>query len=143
MKRVLLLLAVLVLVSCVPEEPQTSFVEGSPAEIVEIYYDAWAARDYKTMYSLVSDGWKVLEPTAHTEEDFAAYLVGFYNKAESIRLTFASEQHNTGAEAVVSIAIETELKDGRFVNSNQDLTLRLKKNGWKLIHPYGEYSDLS
>ncbi len=140
MKRVGLIIAVLaLLVACAPQ-PR---VEGTPVEIVQRYYAAWAQQDYRQMYALVSDGWKVLEPTAHTEKDFAAYVDGFYTKAKGIRLTFASEQSNTGNEATISVALEVETLDGTFLNTNQSLTLRLKDTGWKLIHPYGEYKDLS
>jgi hypothetical protein len=95
------------------------------------------------MYTLVSDGWKALEPTARTEQSFSRHIDGFFDKANGIRLVFASEQSNTGSEATVSVALEVETFDGRFLMSNQTLTLRLKDNGWKLIHPYGEYKDLS
>ncbi len=139
---VLMLLAVLAACAPLPQQP-TPRVEGKPVEIVQKYYGAWAKRDYTTMYSFVSDGWKTLEPTAHTEADFAKHLNGFYAQAKAIRLAFASEQYNTGSEAGVSVALEVQAKDNRFLTTNQSLTLRLKENGWKLIHPYGEYKDLS
>ena len=143
MKRLFAFIAMLLMVGCsAPPEP-SPFVAGTPVEILEDYYAAWAIKDYKTMYFLVSDGWKALESTAHTEEDFAEFLDGFYDNAKGLRLTFASEQYNTGSEATVSFALEVELYDGSFLNNDQTLTLRLKKNGWKLIHPYGDYADLS
>jgi hypothetical protein len=144
MKRFLgaIVLAVL-LAACAPQEGPTPYIEGTPKEIVQKYYAAWAAKDYKAMYALVSNGWKALEPTAHTERDFAKFMSGFYDNARGIRLAFASEQSNTGSEATVSVALEVETLDNRFITSNQTLTLRLKDNGWKLIHPYGEYKDLS
>jgi len=143
MRQLLVFVFLLLLVSCAPVQQPTPLVEGAPTEIVEKYYAAWAQKDYRTMYSLVSDGWKALEPTAKTEKSFARFFEGFYDKAKSIRLAFASEQSNTGSEAVVSAAVEVEAFDGRFLLSNQTITLRLKDNGWKLIHPYGEYTDLS
>jgi hypothetical protein len=145
MKRFVSLLLVLALLAgCAPAEPQpTPFVEGTPVEIVQKYYGAWAEKDYRLMYTLVSDGWKALEPTARTEQSFSRHIDGFFDKANGIRLVFASEQSNTGSEATVSVALEVETFDGRFLMSNQTLTLRLKDNGWKLIHPYGEYKDLS
>ncbi|MEM2915990.1 MAG: hypothetical protein QXT19_01370 [Candidatus Woesearchaeota archaeon] len=143
MKKIIAVLLLLALLAaCAPREP-TPFVEGTPVEIVQKYYAAWGAKDYKTMYTLVSDGWKAVEPTAHTEESFAKYLNGFYKSAKSIRLVFASEQSNTGSQSTVSAAVEVETLDGRFLLSNQTLTLRLKDNGWKLISPYGEFTDLS
>ncbi len=143
MKRLLVILLVILLVGCAPVQEPTPRVEGTPKEIVQNYYAAWAQKDYTTMYALVSDGWKALEPTAHQEKDFAKYVSGFYDYARGARLVFASEQSNTGSEATVSVALEVEALDGRFLTNNQTLTLRLKDNGWKLIHPYGEYKDLS
>lgn len=135
------MMALVFLASCtVASSPK---VEGTPVEIVQKYYVAWAQEDYKTMYSLVSDGWKALEPTAGSEQEFAKFMKGFYDNAKGLRLVFASEQSNTGSEAVVSVALEVETLDGRFLTNNQSLTLRLKDNGWKLIHPYGQYKDLS
>ncbi len=143
MKRIIAVLFLLALLAaCAPSEP-TPFVEGTPVEIVQKYYSAWGDRDYKTMYSLVSDGWKALEPTGHTEKSFATYVSGFYRKANSIRLVFASEQSNTGSQAAVSAAVEVETYEGKFALANQTLTLRLKDNGWKLTSPYGEFADLS
>lgn len=138
-KFIVLLLLLAVLAGCGPQ--QSLRVEGTPRDIVEKYYGAWSQKDYETMYGLVSDGWKRLEPTARSEGEFARFLDGFYNNAKGIRLAFASEQSNTGSEAVVSMALEVELNDGRFVTNNQTLTLRLKDKGWKLIHPYGDYVD--
>jgi hypothetical protein len=143
MKRALFLLLVLSLASCAPAREVTPFVEGTPVEITQKYFNAWAERDYGAMYDLVSDGWKALEPTAHTKKDFSKFVSGFYDHAAGLRLVFASEQSNTGSEATVSVALEVQLKDGRFATNNQTLTLRLKDNGWKLIHPYGEFKDLS
>lgn len=137
----IVLVFLLVLFGCVPA--RSPRVEGSPVEIVQKYYDAWARKDYKTMYDLVSDGWKALEPTAHTYSDFANYMSGFYKSAKGIRLVFASEQSNTGGESVVSVALEVQTLDDQYITNSQTLTLRLKDNGWKLIHPYGEYKDLS
>lgn len=143
MKRIIAVMALLALLAaCAPREP-TPFVEGTPVEIVQKYYAAWGDRDYKTMYTLVSDGWKALEPTARTQKSFAAYVSGFYRKAKGIRLVFASEQSNTGSQAAVSAAVEVETYEGKFALANQTLTLRLKDNGWKLISPYGEFADLS
>lgn len=143
MKRILALLFLTLLTSCMPAEQPTPFVEGTPVEIVQKYYGAWAEKDYRTMYALVSDGWKALEPTARTEKSFSSNMAGFFKTVNGIRLVFASEQSNTGSEATVSVALEVETLDGRFLTNNQTLTLRLKNNGWKLIHPYGEYKDLS
>jgi len=142
MKKLILLITVLALLSaCVPERPGP--IEGTPVDIVKMYYNAWANKDYKTMYSLVSEGWKVMEPTARSEARFANNVGKFYLEAKGIRLVFASEQANTGSQSEVSAAIEVETRDGQFLLTNQTMTLRLKNNGWKLIHPYGEYTDLS
>lgn len=145
MKRLLVLAFLVMLAACVPQEraPESPFVEGTPVEIIEKYYNSWAVRDYATMYSLVSDGWKVLEPTARTQRDFANHLNGFFEQAKGITIAEAVEQSNSGNEAVVLVTLEVESLDGKIVVDEQTLTLRLKQNGWKLIHPYGEYADLS
>lgn len=144
MKRItVLLLFLALLASCAPAEQPTPFIEGTPVEITQKYYAAWADKNYRTMYALVSDGWKALEPTARTQKSFSNHMDGFFENANGIRLVFASEQSNTGSESTVSVALEVETLDGRFLMSNQTLTLRLKDNGWKLIRPYGEYTDLS
>ncbi|MEM4240015.1 MAG: hypothetical protein QXM31_00725 [Candidatus Woesearchaeota archaeon] len=143
MKKIILFFLLALLLAACRAREQTPFVAGTPVEIVQKYYAAWGAKDYKTMYTLVSDGWKALEPTAHTELRFANHLGGFYKSAKAIRLVFASEQSNTGSQSVVSAALEVETMDGRFVLANQTVVLRLKDNGWKLIHPYGEFTDLS
>lgn len=138
------MIALLVLlVSCTPAPEPTPRVEGTPVDIVKMYYAGWSNQDYEAMYALVSDGWKELEPTARTLGRFERHMSGFFAKAEGIRSTFVSEQSNTGSEAVVSVAIEVETFDGRFLNTNQTLALKLKDNGWKLINPYGEYTDVS
>lgn len=131
------------LAACAPPDTPGPYVEGTPVEIVQKYYDAWAKREYRTMYNVVSDGWKALEPTARTFRDFASHQKGFFDHAKGIRLVFASEQYNTGSEAGVSVALEVATYDGRFLTTNQTVVLRLKDNGWKLIHPYGEFTDLS
>jgi hypothetical protein len=144
MKRVFVLVAVLALLAaCVPKPPLSPYVAGTPVEIVKLYYSSWAKKDYHTMYNLVSDGWKALEPTASSERRFASYMGGFYTHATSIRLVFASEQSNDGREAVVSVALEVGMPNGKFANTNQTLTLRSKPAGWKLVHPYGEHKDTS
>ncbi len=140
MKRiVLLVLFVALLIGCT----KPVRLDGPPIEIVKLYYDSWSAKDYKTMYAVVSDGWKVLEPTAHNYEDFSKHLGNFYGNAKGLRVVFVSEQSNTGSESTVSAALEVELLNGRFIMTNQTVTLRLKDKYWKLINPYGEYRDIS
>ena len=143
MKQLLACIALIVLLTaCAPVQITPGpKVEGKPVDIVKMYYAAWGSKDYAKMYGLVSDGWKALEPTAHTEQDFAANMAGFWKKADGIRATFASEQSNDGKEAVVSVALEITTLDGRYINTNQTLTLAMKGNGWKLVHPYGEHKD--
>ena len=146
MNKILACTALLVLLAaCMPQEraPEAPFVEGTPVEIIEKYYNSWSVRDYATMYSLVSDGWKVLEPTARTQRDFAEFLDGAFDITKGIKIVSAVEMSNSGNEAIVAISLETELMDGRIAVSEQTLTLRLKENGWKLIHPYGDFADLS
>lgn len=143
MKHILLCILLLaMLAACAPVQVAPGpKVEGAPVDIVKMYYAAWDGKDYAKMYGLVSDGWKALEPTAHTERDFARYMGDFWKKADGIRATFASEQANDGKEALVSVALEVATLDGRFINTNQTLTLKLRENGWKLVHPYGEHKD--
>ncbi|MBI1936398.1 hypothetical protein HYS31_08250 [Candidatus Woesearchaeota archaeon] len=113
----------------------------TPEQVVALYFQAWNDEQYNTMYSLISEGFKQIEPTANTFEDFKANMEKFYDTANSIRLLDANEEYKNDNEAGVSYTIEIENKDGTKKEFSSTYTLKKRANGWKLIHPYGKNID--
>ncbi len=95
------------------------------------------------MYSLISNGFKQIEPTAKTFDDFKAYMEKFYDAASGVRIVEAKESYSTGNEAGVDYKIEIKGKDSKKREFSSVYTLKKRANGWKLIHPYGENIDTS
>ena len=93
------------------------------------------------MYSLVSDGFKKIEPTAKTFEDFKSYMAKFYDTSLGVRVIEAKESYKNDKEAGVDYKIEITNKDGTKKEFSNTYTLKKKTNGWKLIHPYGQNID--
>ena len=113
----------------------------TPEQVVILYFQSWNDEQYDVMYSLISDGFKQIEPTAKTFEDFKANMEKFYDTANSIRLIDANEEYQNDNEAGVSYKIEIENKDGSKKDFSGTYTLKKRANGWKLIHPYGKNID--
>ena len=113
----------------------------TPEQVVSLYFQAWNDEKYEIMYSLISDGFKKIEPTAKTFEDFKANMEKFYDTANNIRLLDAKEEYRNDREAGVSYKIEIEDKDGTKKDFSSTYTLKKRTNGWKLIHPYGKNID--
>ena len=113
----------------------------SPEQVVTLYFQAWNDKQYDVMYSLISDGFKQIEPTAKTFEGFKSYMEKFYETSLGIRIVEASEAYNNGQEAGIEYKIEITNKDGDIKEFSSTYTLKKRTNGWKLIHPYGENID--
>ncbi len=126
--------------------PPVSAKEASrltPEQIVILYFQAWSTKQYDVMYSLISDGFKQIEPTAKTFNDFKFYIEKFYDTSSGIDIVYAKEAYQTEKEAGVNYKIEIARKDGSKREFESAYTLKKRANGWKLIHPYGENIDKS
>ena len=113
----------------------------TPEKVVTLYFQAWNDEQYDVMYSLISDGFKQLEPTAKNFDEFKFYMEKFYDTALGVRIVEANEAYNNGQEAGIEYKIEITNKDGTIKEFSSTYTLKKKQNGWKLIHPYGENID--
>ena len=51
----------------------------NPEHVVILYFQAWNDERYDVMYSLISDGFKQIEPTAKTFQNFKSYMGKFYD----------------------------------------------------------------
>lgn len=116
-------------------------IDNAPAMVVQHYFTAWTAKDYSLMYSLISDGFKKVEPTAASLESFKKEEETFFQQGDSINVLKAVTTSNTGTVAKVDYTIEMALKTGKQQFSGT-YTLRNTATGWKLIHPYGKNVDL-
>lgn len=113
----------------------------TPEQVVTLYFQAWNNKQYDIMYLLISDGFKKLEPTASTFDDFKANMEKFYDTSLGIRIVEAKESYGTEKEAGVDYTIEITRKDGSKREFSSVYTLKKRANGWKFIHPYGENID--
>jgi len=126
----------------------------TPEQVVILYFQAWNDEQYDVMYSLISDGFKQIEPTAKTFNDFKANMEKFYDTALGIRIVEAKESYRTDKEAGIDYKIEITNKDGskkdfssvytlkkKVSNASERERTRSQVTGWKLIHPYGENID--
>lgn len=112
-----------------------------PGEVVAAYYSAFASRDYKIMYAVISDGFRQIEPTAKDYASFEQEMSKFYDTASSIRLVSVDEPQIDGDTATVGYKLEVVLLSGDVKPFTSAFTLRKRANGWKLIHPYGQNID--
>ena len=112
----------------------------SPEEVVHLYYASLNERDYATMYSLLSDGFKRIDSQAQDVGTFSAYMQGFFHTATGIEVVSVHEASNDGKEARVDYG---PLRFGGEQNLSFISTYALKtqRDGWKLILPYGDNID--
>lgn len=115
----------------------------TPEEVVILYFQAWNDEQYDVIYSLISDGFKQIEPTAKTFDDFKSYMEKFFDTALGVTIIEAKESYKTEKEAGINYTIEITRKDGSKREFSSVYTLKKRANGWKLIHPYGENIDTS
>ena len=139
----MLIIVLLTLTACTQTKIEAKDISAlAPKEVVESYFNSWAAKDYQTMYSLISDGFKKIEPTATTYDKFEAEISKYYDTANGIKLLETGDVAIEGDSATVSYKIELGLKTGKKTYDGV-YTLRKRANGWKLIHPYGQNIDTS
>ena len=113
----------------------------TPEQVVTLYFQAWNDKKYDVMYSLISDGFKQIEPTAKTFDDFKSYIGKFYDTATGVNIIEAKESYRNEKEAGVNYKIEITNKDGAKKEFSSTYTLKKRANDWKLIHPYGKNID--
>ena len=65
----------------------------TPEQVVILYFQAWNDKRYDVMYSLLSDGFKQIEPTAKTFDDFKTYIEKFYDNALGVSIIEAKESY--------------------------------------------------
>ncbi len=117
----------------------------SPENVVEQYFTAWGNKDYVNMYATLSDGFKKIEPTAKTLQDFKNYVNS--QGIEDVEIKEIKELSNDGQTASVDYNVELTLNNGQKMPYQGTFTLKYRQGdiiqGWKLIHPYGENIDNS
>ena len=127
----------------IPLVPSDDVSSLTPKEVAALYFQSWNGKKYDVMYSLISDGFKQIEPTAKTFEDFKAYMSKFYETSSGVEIVEANEAYQSEKEAGVNYKIEIINKDGAKKEFSSAYTLKKRANGWKLIHPYGKNIDTS
>lgn len=135
-------LSVLVISGCNQNLTESKESDQEPVRVVENYFKAWNSADYITMYNLISDGFKKIEPTAVSLNSFRDYAVA--QGITKVVINKVTLKSNNGDKATVDydVVFITNRKEIPFKGT---FTLRYKPNdsqpGWKLIHPYGENID--
>ena len=113
----------------------------TPKQVVELYFKSWNDKKYDIMYQLISDGFKQIEPTAKTFEDFKSYMEKFYDTSSGINVVEVKENYGNEKEAGIDYKIEIINRDDSKKEFSSTYTLKKRVNGWKLIHPYGKNID--
>ena len=117
---------------------------SEPEAIVSAYFTAWDQHSYSTMYSLMSDGFKKLEPSAASPDSFRIYAE--LQSIDKVKILFVREISNGEGQATVDYEVEFTTQ-GKKIPFRGSYTLKYRSNdaqpGWKLIHPYGEHIDTS
>lgn len=135
----LIIVSVLITGCTAPQSSETNTAE----KIVIDYYTALNNKDYKTMYGLISEGFKQLEPTAKTFETFSAYISKFFDTAQGIRVTKTTVSSADEQKIVVDYVAEITLLNDNKKDLKSSFTVKKKQEGWRLIHPYGQNIDNS
>ncbi len=142
MKKSLVLFLVIstILIACTPTQPKTS--ESEATKVVRTYFEAWDRQDWPTMYSLMSDGFKKIDPNAKTLQDFEAFAEK--QGITAVKINSITEKLNDGTQATIDYDVAFTIK-GKETPFKSTFTVRYKPNdtspGWKLIHPYGPNID--
>ncbi len=130
-------------VNSAPKAEEYNF--PSPEKVVEQYFTSWNNKDYANMYATFSDGFKKIEPTAKTLQDFKSYVDS--QNIESVEIINIKEISNDGQPASINYNVIFVLANGQRASYQGNFTLKYRKGdviqGWKLIHPYGENIDNS
>ena len=116
-----------------------------PEEVVQSYFEAWDRKDYATMYSEFSDGFRKIDENASSLESFKSFVES--QGIESAKITGLKLASNNGLTATVDYFVEFTLSDGSKKDFSGTYTLKFRSGdiirGWKLIHPYGKNIDTS
>src|SRR3989338_5493884 len=116
-----------------------------PDEVVQEYFEAWGRKDYASMYSAFSDGFRKIDPDAYSLEDFKKFVDA--QGIEKVKIAGVRTINNNGLSASVDYSVEFTLADGSAKPFSGTYTLKFRSGdiirGWKLIHPYGENIDTS
>jgi uncharacterized membrane protein YvbJ len=120
----------------------SNIVTLSPENVATSYLVAWSNKDYETMYSLISDGFKEIEPTAKDLETFIKYFSS--KNIDHINIIKVGEISNNGTAAIVNYYIEL-FAANQIIPYGSSYTLKYRINdqqpGWKIINPYGMNID--
>ncbi len=139
MKKPSFLIFLLILLSACTSET----TETGAEHIVKEYYTSLNNKDYSAMYSLISEGFKQIEPTAKDLTTFQQEMSKFFDAATSIMVTSTSIRSETPTEVVVDYVALITLKSGTQQELKSGFTVKKKPEGWRLIHPYGKNIDTS
>lgn len=142
MNRSVAIVSLLLFTGCVSQQ---SVLEFSPEDVVKEYFSSWGNKDYSRMYSLISDGFKGIDPQAKDLDTFSSYATS--QGIEGIKIVAIKESSNNGIDAMVDYSVEFQLAGGKTAPFSGTYTLKKRDDdripGWKLIHPYGKNIDTS
>lgn len=126
-------------------DSSASYSFPKPDEVVQEYFEAWDRKDYATMYSSFSDGFRKIDENASSLENFKNYVDT--QGIESVKISGLKLASNNGITAAVDYSVEFALADGTAKPFSGTYTLKFRTGdiirGWKLIHPYGKNIDTS
>ncbi len=127
------------------EQSAPSYTFPKPEEVVQQYFESWNRKDYASMYSTFSDGFRKIDPNAETLEDFKNFVDS--QGIAGVKIIGLKIASNNGITAGVDYSVEFTLADGSEQPFSGTYTLKFRTGdiirGWKLIHPYGENIDTS
>lgn len=129
-------------VACQQNSNQKNDVSSlTPEQVVMLYFQAWNDKQFDVMYSLISDGFKQIEPTTKSFDDFKNYMSKFYDTSTGIEIVEVKETYQNDKEAGINYKINIVRKNDEKTEFSSTYTLKRRTNGWKLIHPYGQNID--
>ena len=140
--KIFLLILTLVFIGGCLSQQTKDVTNLTPKEVVGTYYNSFDTKDYATMYALISDGFKEIEPTAKDLETFSQRISKYFETGNGIKIKEVEEISNDGSSATVDYTLEMDLFSGKK-ELRSTFTIKKRANGWKLIHPYGDKIDLS
>src|SRR3989338_91079 len=100
----------------------------TPEQVVILYFQAWNDEQYDVTYSLISDGFKQIEPTAKTFQDFKSYMEKFYDTALGVSIIEAKESYKNEKEAGIEYRIEIINKDNSKKEFSSTYTLKKRES---------------
>ena len=115
--------------------------EKTAIDIVDLYYKSLNNKNYETMYSLISEGFKQIEPTAKDYQTFELYMKRFSNSFESVEAKDIRLVESFAEAGKVSYNMFLKPKNVEMQQLNLTTELKIKNNEWKMIHPYSNKID--